>query len=89
MFLNEITRLDTTIEKIGKYVDTTIETTKKKKKILLCPDRKRTERGIEHSGIYEVVSVLFGRRQWHPTPVFLPVKSHGQRSLVGCSPWGH
>ena len=32
MFLNEITRLDTTIEKIGKYVDTTIETTKKKKK---------------------------------------------------------
>ena len=32
MFLNEITRLDTTIEKIGKYVDTTIETKKKKKK---------------------------------------------------------
>ena len=28
------------------------------------------------------------RRQWHPTPVFLPGKSHGQRSLVGCSPWG-
>ena len=27
------------------------------------------------------------RRQWHPTPVFLPGKSHGQRSLVGCSPW--
>ena len=27
------------------------------------------------------------RRQWHPTP--LPGKSHGQRSLVGCSPWGH
>ena len=28
------------------------------------------------------------RRQWHPTPVFLPRKSHGRRSLVGCSPWG-
>ena len=27
-------------------------------------------------------------RQWHPTPVFLPGKSHGQKSLVGCSPWG-
>ena len=27
-------------------------------------------------------------RQWHPTPVLLPGKSHGQRSLVGCSPWG-
>ena len=28
------------------------------------------------------------RRQWHPTPVLLPGKSHGQRSLVGCSPRG-
>ena len=28
------------------------------------------------------------RRQWHPTPVPLPGKSHGRRSLVGCSPWG-
>ena len=26
--------------------------------------------------------------QWHPTPVLLPRKSHGQRSLVGSSPWG-
>ena len=30
----------------------------------------------------------FWRRQWHPTPVLLPGKSHGWRSLVGCSPWG-
>ena len=28
------------------------------------------------------------RRQWHPTPVLLPGKSHGWRSLVDCSPWG-
>ena len=28
------------------------------------------------------------RRQWHPSPVLLPGKSHGRRSLVGCSPWG-
>ena len=28
------------------------------------------------------------RRQWHPTPVLLPGKSHERRSLVGCSPWG-
>ena len=27
--------------------------------------------------------------QWHPTPVLLPGKSHGWRSLVGHSPWGH
>ena len=29
-----------------------------------------------------------GRRKWQPTPVFLPWKSHGQRSLAGYSPWG-
>ena len=29
------------------------------------------------------------RRQGHPTPVLLPGKSHGRRSLVACSPWGH
>jgi len=29
------------------------------------------------------------RRQWQPTPVLLPGKSHGVRSLVGCSPWGN
>ena len=38
----------------------------------------------------ELVVFMFvhGRRQWHPTPVLLPGKSHGWRSLVGCSPWG-
>ena len=30
----------------------------------------------------------FQRRQWQATPVLLPRKSHGWRSLVGCSPWG-
>ena len=29
------------------------------------------------------------RRQWHLTPVLLPGKSQGQRSLVGCSPWSY
>ena len=32
----------------------------------------------------QVASVQFG--SWHPTPLLLPGKSHGQRSLVGCSP---
>ena len=31
----------------------------------------------------------YQRRQWHPTPVLLPGKSHGWRRLVGCSPWDH
>jgi len=29
------------------------------------------------------------RREWQPTPVVLPEEFHGQRSLVGYSPWGH
>ena len=36
----------------------------------------------------EWVGLGWWRRQWHPTPVLLPGKSHGRRSLVGCSPWG-
>ena len=31
---------------------------------------------------------MYRRRQWLPTPVLLPGKSHGRRSLVDCSPWG-
>ena len=38
---------------------------------------------------YMPSSVIDWRRQWHLTPVPLPGKSHGRRSLVGCSPWGH
>ena len=37
---------------------------------------------------FKNTSLLKRRRQWHPTPVLLPRKSHGWRSLVGCSPWG-
>ena len=36
---------------------------------------------------YHILTHIW-RRQWHPTPVLLPGKSHGRRSLVGCSPWG-
>ena len=38
--------------------------------------------------VFPVVIYGYQRRQWHPTPVLLPGKSHGRRSLVGCSPWG-
>ena len=37
--------------------------------------------------IFMLLYALVQRRQWHPTPVLLPGQSHGQRSLVGCSPW--
>ena len=35
------------------------------------------------------VGKVLWRRKWQPTPVLLPAKSHGRRSLVGYSPWGH
>ena len=35
------------------------------------------------------VGKIPGRREWLPTPVFLPGQSHGQGSLAGYSPWGH
>ena len=37
---------------------------------------------------YIITSLFYWRRQWQPTPVLLPGKSHGRRNLVGCSPWG-
>ena len=45
--------------------------------------------GLENSMDCIIHGIAKGwRRQWHPTPVLLPGKSHGRRSLVGCSPWG-
>ena len=43
---------------------------------------------IQHLDISWFLWAKSGRRQWHPTPVLLPRKSCGWRSLVGCSPWG-
>ena len=40
-------------------------------------------------GAFDIVPGVSRRRQWHTTPVLLPGKCHGWRSLVGCSPWGH
>ena len=41
-----------------------------------------------HQNIFAFSQAQSQRRQWHPTPALLPGKSHGRRSLVGCSPWG-
>ena len=42
-----------------------------------------------HSWLLLLFKALNWRRQWHPTPVLLPGKFHGWRSLEGCSSWGH
>ena len=43
---------------------------------------------LQEMGFDPWVGKIPWRRAWHPTPVFLPGKSHGRRSLVGCRPWG-
>ena len=46
---------------------------------------------VRHDGAtsLSLSTFMHWRRKWQPTPVFLPGESHGRRSLVGCSPWGH
>ena len=41
-----------------------------------------------HMGLIPGVEKMTWRRKWQPTPVFLPRKSHRQKSLAGYSPWG-
>ena len=58
------------------------------------PERERRTLGTQVSSgtrvLYScLLELIYRRRQWHPIPVLLPGKSHGRRSLVGCSPWGH
>ena len=45
-------------------------------------------RRCKRHGFSPWVRKILWRRKWQPTPVFLPGESHGQRSLVGYSPWG-
>jgi len=45
-------------------------------------------RRCKRHGFDPSVGKIPWRKAWPPTPVFLPGEFHGQRSLVGCSPWG-
>ena len=58
-----------------------------------CDVARENSLGVDGGRIvtpsFEIPSLRVRRRQWHPTPVLLPGKSHGRRSLVGCRPWGH
>ena len=53
----------------------------------LCFQQMRSKSYII-CGIMSTSKPIYRRRQWHPTPVLLPGKSHGWMSLVGCSLWG-
>jgi len=51
-------------------------------------NNNKTLKCKKKKNILEQLVFITQRRQWHPTPVLLPGKSHGWRSLVGFSPWG-
>ena len=51
--------------------------------------KESTCRSSSRLGFDPWVGKMPWRRKWQPTPVFLPEKFHGQRSLAGYSPWGH
>ena len=52
-----------------------------------APTSNAEEVEVEWFYLYPNILISW-RRQWHPTPVLLPGKSHGRRSLVGCNAWG-
>ena len=49
-----------------------------------CRVRRQKRHGFDPR-----VGKIIWRRAWQPIPVFLPGESHGQRNLMGYSPWGH
>ena len=56
--------------------------------LMLIMHRKKKLRNFTYSLLTKIIAIYYWRRQWQPTPVFLPGKSHGWRSLEGCSPQG-
>ena len=52
-------------------------------------DSKESACNAGDPGFYPWVGKIPWRREWQPTPVFLPGKSHGQRNLVGYNPQSH
>ena len=61
-----------------------------KQSLSLLPFPKGLVQNFAHWGLrcLNICRNVSQRKRWHPTPVLLPGKSHGRRSLVGCSPWG-
>ena len=44
---------------------------------------------MQETGFHPWIGKIPWRRKWQLTPIFLPGEFHGQKSLVGYSPWGH
>ena len=55
--------------------------------LVIAFEWKDFSRGKRRPGFNPWVRKILWSRKWQPTSVFLPGKSHGQRSLAGYSPW--
>ena len=69
-------------------VETGVSQRKRVRSLEAIPRKYPRDSGWSQRGVYGIPEANHRRGQWHPTPVLLPGKSHGRRSLVGCSPWG-
>ena len=69
-------------------IQMTLSIRPKRQKTLVINSDMKSQNETHRAGDFTGVSGVTQRRPWHPTPVLLPGKSHGRRSLVGCSPWG-
>ena len=56
--------------------------------VSLLPQAVKNLPAVQETQVFSWVRKIPWRREWLPTPVFLPGEFHGQRSLAGYSPWG-
>jgi len=54
-----------------------------------CPILSRLRNQQQQNILFALKLSWILEKEWQPTPIFLPWKSHGQRRLAGYSPWGH
>ena len=79
------------VEKMKKFIMSGVLRVKSEncKKMITCSSGdKECALQCRRLGFNPWVGKIPWRREWQPTPVFLPGESHGQRSLAGYSPWG-
>ena len=57
--------------------------------VLVVKDPPANAGGVRDVGLIPGWERSPGGGKWHPTPLLLPGEPHGQRSLLGYSPWGH
>ena len=96
LFLNKDTFLGTKNKDFNMWISEAYTSTRNKWVLRIgkalfsgLPLHKIPSSTILMAVYYYMLCLYKWRRRWHPTPVLLPGKSYGWRSLVGCSPWGH